>query len=521
MTLDDLPLRPQTRRWAIATVRELLPLVPRRRPAGGRRMLAIFVDGLGARILARAARDGSMPFLSALRDGRCTVASQTFSGMPSTTTAFQAGLFYGLPHPDIPAFNWFDRKSGRMLEMNKPADALRVEARVEAEAGPGLMEGGTSYLSILRGGACDRFNTSGVAEILENRRPPAPNPAQLRAMAAIHAQTALAMAVRLAAETGGFLWEMARFVKWSGASRHEANFLLNHLLVGTLVKEVAQGQAILDLVAGVPRVFLNLHDFDEVSHRRGPEAAEEILLRIDRSIEALYAIAAAVPDPPDVWVFSDHGQIAAVPFEKRYGWKLAEWLRGAGDGAGAPPKLGARVASTLGVSAGDEPGPLPTVVDAGNYAHVYFDGKEPWTGEEIARRRGTVLARLLSCPGVGMVAMRTRDGAVVFAGDRRVDPKDPATVPPAVSPRAVEAILEEMVSSPSAGDLVAWGQWFEGGCVAFSWEWSSHGGPSKEETETFVVHPRDVPIDPGHVAHGADLHAIFRTLYGGSREDER
>lgn len=493
-------------------MRELLPLVPRRRPSG-RRLLALFIDGLGADTLEKGARDGSLPFLGALRDSRQTRLTRAFSGMPSTTTAFQAGLFYGLHHPDIPAFGWWDRGAHRPIQMNRPADAKAIEARVSA-CGPGLMEGGTSYLSILRGGAADRLNTAGAAEVLSGGHLPLPSLPDLPALASIHFQTLVALAARLALETGGFLWEMLRFVSWSGSRRHEGNFLLNHLLVGTLLGEVSRGQAILDLVGGVPRIFLNLHDFDEFSHRRGPDAAEAILSRLDRTVETLFALAAASPDPPDVWIFSDHGQIPAVPMEKRYGLTLQEWLLGAGDGAAPPPSLPERLLSILGGSQGDVPGE-PLVVEAGNYAHVYLGESGPLPAREIVSHHGTTLARLLCCPAVGLLAMRHEGVAVAFTRDGRpVDPQRESTVPPGVSPRAVSALLDDLANSPSAGDVVAYGTWLDGGCVAFSWEFSSHGGPSLAETETFVIHPADLPFELPPIGHGADLHRILHPLYG-------
>lgn len=512
--LDQLPIGPQVRRWATATVRELLPLLPRGGERPGRRLLALFIDGLGEDLLTRGAHDGTLPFLGALRDSRRTRLSPAFSGMPSTTTAFQAGLFYGLDHPDIPAFGWWDRKARRIVQMNRPADARAIEGRISASH-KGLMEGGSSYLSILRGGASDRLNTAGAGEILAREALPLPALQDLPALASIHLQTTMALAARLALETGGFLWEMLRFIGWSRSRRHEANFLLNHLLVGTLLKEVSQGQAILDLVGGVPRVFLNLHDFDEASHRRGPEAARKVLLGIDRTIERLYALAAASPNPPDVWVFSDHGQIPSVPMEKRFGCSLKEWLRGAGDGTGPLPRLPDDLAPRLGAVPGDGPSGEPEVVDGGNYAHIYLGGDEPRDGSEIVEGHQTLLRRLFACPAVGLVALRHGEGALAFGpGGRIIDPDEPHTVPGAVSPLAVRALLDDLVHSPSAGDLVVYGAWLDGGCVAFSWEFSSHGGPSLKEIETFVIHPVALPFELPPIRHGADLHRIFDPLYG-------
>jgi hypothetical protein len=80
-------------------------------------------------------------------------------------------------------------------------------------------------------------------------------------------------------------------------------------------------------------------------------------------------------------------------------------------------------------------------------------------------------------------------------------------------------MLDDLARSPSSGDLVAYGAWYPGGCVSFAWEFSSHGGVSPIETGTFVVHPASVPFDVARVSHGADLHHIFRSLYGDEAHD--
>ena len=518
LTLDALPLRPAVRRWATATVRELRPLLQRVPRTGRRRLLAIFVDGLGARALARAVDDGHMPFVARLRDGPLTCETRTFSGMPSTTTAFQAGLFYGLRHPDIPAFNWFDRKERRQLLMFKPTHAAQVEARIRSRVRGGLMEGGASYLSILRGGASDHLTTSGAGALLGRQELPGFDAARVDAQVLIHKQTALATVWRLAREIGPFLLSMRRTIRETGTTRHEFNYLLHHVLVSTLVKEVAFGQAILDLVRGLPRVFINLHDFDEASHRRGPAwAAQSGLGGIDQSIEALYAIAAALDDPPDIYVFSDHGQIEVEPFERRFGCTFADWVRGAGDGAGPPPALPEAVEKAVGTTAGP-PGFEPDlqVIDCGNYGHVYFEREGPLDARALVERHGRTLARILTCPGGGLAVLRHGDGAIAFANGRRVDPSDPSTVPAGASPAGVAAAMDDLAHSRESGDVLVYGSWRNGGAVSLSWEWSSHGGPSPQETETFLLHPRNLPFDPGLVTHASDLHRAFRVLYGGT-----
>src|SRR5262249_56137240 len=103
-------------------------------------------------------------------------------------------------------------------------------------------------------------------------------------------------------------------------------------------------------------------------------------------------------------------------------------------------------------------------------------------------------------------------GARRGAGGGVADPRDPATVPRGANPRAVAALLRDLPRSPSSGDMVLYGSFYPGGCVSFAWEFSSHGGVSPEETETFVIHPAS--IRDQRIGHGAALHRVFRAHYG-------
>src|SRR5690606_38298355 len=127
-----------------------------------RRLFLIFLDGMGGSLLDRAIAEGRMPFLARLQEHPKLRRTEAFSGLPSTTTAFQAGLFYGLRHPDIPGFSWFDRKRREPRLMATPRHAMEVERELAARAGPGLFHEGTTYLSILRGGARNYGSTAGL-----------------------------------------------------------------------------------------------------------------------------------------------------------------------------------------------------------------------------------------------------------------------------------------------------------------------------------------------------------------------
>jgi hypothetical protein len=156
-------------------------------------------------------------------------------------------------------------------------------------------------------------------------------------------------------------------------------------------------------------------------------------------------------------------------------------------------------------------------VEAGDIAHLYLGGERRALAEpEIARRFPRLLEVVTRCPAVGMVAARTDAGAVAYVRGRRFDLRDPGAA------RALElgyggaralAFVKSVAQLPSAGDLVVYGNGLPGEDVAFAWEFGSHAGVSRDEVETFVIHPREVPYDFTRVSHGADLHDFLIDQY--------
>src|SRR5881628_212433 len=82
-----------------------------------------------------------------------------------------------------------------------------------------------------------------------------------------------------------------------------------------------------DLYAGVPAIYVNYLDYDVFAHAYGPRhrRALRALRRIDRSISRLWRVLRRVPGHRyDLYVLSDHGQVACTPYERFSGGKPIE-----------------------------------------------------------------------------------------------------------------------------------------------------------------------------------------------------
>src|SRR3990170_5586584 len=119
-------------------------------PADCRRFLVIQIDGLSRAVLESAVAAGRLPTLGRLlRRGQLVLRPMSV-GIPTSTPAFQAGVFYGLT-PDIPGFHWYDKRAGADIYFPRPGVADRVEER-HARDRRGIMEGGACYGCVFTGG---------------------------------------------------------------------------------------------------------------------------------------------------------------------------------------------------------------------------------------------------------------------------------------------------------------------------------------------------------------------------------
>jgi hypothetical protein len=120
--------------------------------------MVIQLDGLGRDVLTRALRRRIMPFTRRLLRRHGYRLIPTRAGVPASTPAFQARLFYGVGSP-LPGFRWMEKASGRVRVMKSYADINSVRERLPE--GLGLMRGGAVYGAFFSGGAERAYFTPG------------------------------------------------------------------------------------------------------------------------------------------------------------------------------------------------------------------------------------------------------------------------------------------------------------------------------------------------------------------------
>lgn len=467
-------------------------------PAGlepRRRFLIVQIDGLSRGMLDRALAGDSMRNTRRLLVTGQLERRELSVGLPSSTPAFQASIMYGV-RPDIPGFHFYDKREGVELHFPKRGVAALVEQRI-ALGQPGILEDGACYGCVFTGGAPESLWTYARLKKITRAGSGLRRTALSLLLISWVALKCLGLTLVTLARSVGRI--AAALPAGRGQLRRAIEALALDIGVSIWARQLFTLLVSADLYRGVPAIYVNFLDYDVFSHAFGPadRLAFRSLRRVDRSIQQLARIIRRLPDLGyDLYILSDHGQAPTRPFRRLT--------------RGVP--VDRVVRDALGVE-GDE----VKVIAAGPNAFVYFtDQREPLSAAEIESRHPNVLARLSRHPGIGLVLARDGGGPLCWYRGHRIPldrRPDPATRDP-FARRADRAVvvagLRDLMSMPSAGDIVLYGTGAPGGDVSFIDELGAHAGPSEEELHTFILHPPSVRLPDGPLTHPVELYPHFR-----------
>jgi endonuclease/exonuclease/phosphatase family metal-dependent hydrolase len=476
-------------------------------------LVLVQVDGLAQPQLERALRRGEMPFLARLLKREHYAVHAHYSGLPSTTPAVQAELFYGRKGT-VPAFSFRARESRQVVRMYETDAATRMEAQHAAEGGEPLLAGGSAYADNFTGGAAESHfcpSSMGWGPILR-----AANPVVVGAFVLSNLYSFLRVGALMVLEFGLALYDFFRGVHGGQDFVKELKFIPTRVGISILLRELCVIGGKIDISRGLPIIHMNFLGYDEQAHRRGPSSlfAHWTLQGIDDAIARLWRAAnRAELRHYEVWIYSDHGQLDVQPYERLRGYNLETAVEKALETLGATghrvrPKdaggiqtqrvalLGGdktqRLFSRLGVSVELEEDEHPVVAALGPVGHIYFP--QHLAGAD----RATLARELVHAHGVPAVLLVTAPGrARAYTTDGELElPDERAALLGAEHP-FLDAAGEELVTlceHPDAGELVALG-WREGASpLTFAEENGAHAGAAPDETNGFALLPRDAPL---------------------------
>lgn len=306
------------RRLLRLEVHDSLPVAPG--------LVLLQVDGLSRPQLEVALRKGEMPFLKKLLLRENYQLNTQYSGLPSSTPAVQAELFYGVKGA-VPAFSFVDHESGEIVRMYEPMSALKVEEGILAQQHEGLMQGGSSYSNCFKGGADISESHFCASSIGWGEALRAANPLVLLALGIMNLNSVIRIIVGVVIE---LVLAVVDFVRGVADGRNfikELKFIPTRVAICIMLRELCVIGGKVDINRGLPIVHINFLGYDEQSHRRGPDSAfaHWTLKGIDDAIKRLAQEAELARwRHYEVWIYSDHGQCHSTSYEKIQGYGIEE-----------------------------------------------------------------------------------------------------------------------------------------------------------------------------------------------------
>lgn len=514
-------------------------------------LMLLEIDGLSYWHMKKAIDDGLMPTVQAMIDEDGYQVSLVDCGLPSMTSACQAGIMFG-DNYDIPAYRWYDKAKKKVYV--SASDATELNKRYAH--GGGLMRGGSSILNMMNGDAeKSMFTMANMFEANDEEKNRRASDVSLLMLNPYFLTKALAI----------FCIELVREV-WEGWQQKRKNVQprLNRLehwypfvraSMCTLMRDISSNLAILDMMRGAPSIYMLYLGYDEVAHHSGPWTNDAFgdLKRLDRTFARLRKVVKErAPRPYDFIILSDHGQSFGPTFQQRYGISIKDFIekqlptgtsvdqqiggdtgafglqgvagelvnvQSTGDSgfdrtiARQGQKLAERGVAEADMTTGTTTGTHEASVVAygsGNAAQVYFDlYPRKITMSELEAVYPGMIDAVVQHEGIGLVVGQTDDGSYVALGKRgqhnlttgEVSGEDPVVPYAPASGHGAASVekrvwqLRRVMEFPSAGDLWLFSTVYSDGTVAALEELiGNHGGMGGEQTDAFIFHPPQLTV---------------------------
>jgi hypothetical protein len=199
-----------------------------------------------------------------------------------------------------------------------------------------------------------------------------------------------------------------------------------------VVRDLIVFGVLTDVMRGRPAVYATFSSYDEIAHHSGLERPDTLegLRRLDERFERIRRMAAKAPRPYEIVVLSDHGQTQGATFLQRNGYGLEDLVRqSVATGRVASAERGdeqaVMVRHALDEASGRRParrdrndvsGHDVVVLGSGNLGLVYAPEPVRLTLEDLESRWPRLVSGLAGHPGIGFVAVQSREHGPVAIG---------------------------------------------------------------------------------------------------------
>jgi uncharacterized membrane protein YvlD (DUF360 family)/polyhydroxyalkanoate synthesis regulator phasin len=535
-----------------------------------RGMVLLEIDGLSYERMQRACDTGLMPTVATLIQPDSHCLSQFDCGLPSQTSACQAGILFG-NNLDIPAFRWYDKRARKMYVSNHLEDAAAINDR--SSNGKGLLRGGVSINNLINGDAARSLLT--LSTLTGNSKVPT-----TRAIDDLNAfwLNPYTFFRAIALSIVDLFRELAQGIKQRllntqpRINRLHGAYPFLRVITNVFLRDLATYAVLQEILRGTPVIYTTFVGYDEVAHHAGPDTPDAMrtLRGYDKQVRhVLQTIEQLAPMPYDLFILSDHGQTVGATFLQRSGKTLRQTiddLTGSGTQVGemqtteagqsfvralmselkatndqlemqdktrirrAAMKLTMRGLDQMDASTKPDVSVTATatgddivVCASGCLAHVYFNdiGSDKASLTALESKHPGLIHALVNHPDIGFVLGYDDEGHVILSGKRgardlstgAVNDEDPL-LPFGNAALRAEQLLR-LAQFESAGDLIINSSIYADGSVAaFEELVGSHGGLGGQQTHAFILHPCDTRFITRDVSNSADMYALLEGWKG-------
>jgi len=516
-----------------------------------RGLLIIQLDALPYETFCAAVERGYMPFIRRQLIRRRLQARKWYCPIPSNTPSVQAAVMYG-NNDDIPGFRWYEKQGRTYINFKNPLAAGLVEERLNSRF-DGLLAGGSSYCNVFSGQASTSiatigtFTTAGLGKRLRGL--------QIFALVLLNFITVIRTLAYTLWEFGTEIYDWINVLKHRVIQRGEYLFPLFRILMNVWVREIITVGAMADIARGSPSIYISFLAYDELAHQRGPFSKSTLncLRTIDRRVRRMVQLAhRRINRDYNVFIFSDHGIAASMPFFFLYRETLGQCVARLADGkptryvhehCGESQVTYARILALrletyerglvrgLGwlvrafrsilvrrVEKEQEPhaGDDVVVAVSSPLGHIYLPVEGNLQDAAILQDYPVLIPGLVKHEGIGLVVTRHNGGIIVrskhgiatigpdgkvieIEGDPlfRIEPKN----------LAIRGLVKLMRMSNS-GDVVVQGADHGRYVVNFEEQMAAHGALGGLQNSAFILHPPEYGWI-GDIDDPRQLHEIF------------
>lgn len=533
----------------------------KQRLATGRKsgFVGIQIDGLSHAHFQMALKRGYLPSIARhLKHGNRL--RSYLSGLPSTTPAAQAAIFYGIER-GIPAFRWFEKSTEQIISCNDPDHVQYFREKLIGDR-PGILTGGSSYSNILDGDAEQSVFTvsSPHPQTLFGRF----GGSRLILLLFLHPIRVTRMCLAIVSEYITELYDRNHVRRKKVQPVKTGLFPFIRIFCNVILREFQTFGVIADIYSGVPRIYTTYSGYDELAHQYGPASRTALknLKYTDKRIGEVMRMLRYAPGADyQLILLSDHGQTPGYPFEGRFGATL-------GDAIGAfledsdqttissgpleftrsqlgylteeidarPDTWRRRIYRQLKNSLQRKiselvPETVKVVTQGGivityssSLAHLYITGsKKRLTLAEIRKQHPLLLRFLSRHKGIGFLMAKGSSGRIWFVhrgGElccklKEMPQKEKlAFLEPYGDPELIYGQLSDFAADSSCGDLIIFGDYSDGQIACFDDQIGGHGSVGGDQSLPFLILPKDHPLlqQQNLIGHAFLYHDVFKPL---------